>query len=807
MAEDASLETLPRQILAKVLSPLDSHDLENVVLALRDPQIAEEASWEALREFASRCDSPASVLASFHEMAGEPLKLCVDAVRRITEEFDTANDGREGKGDRAYFIPLAQTIPDIDEPIESSDYELASFIGRDFTAYFDNASLREVREFNHKDMRKWNDMHAQGSFWTKAPGKRDIACWLLFGTPCDHLTRMFAPDSENADREDAFRDLFAKAMRGCVRVAASAYRDLLKETHRKVRALAVPRVVVVARRLASYGFFEEASALLHVALFDDDRVLYSGALANELYIFVVELRCEAMYAGTFVEPFMGEEDFRTFANTVQLARLVVDRTTRDMETEDVVDRTTREFEDDLMRANQGTMETINEALSPPRRISLRDSKLRYLEKKRRAAETRWTESTGRVPEKLELSYAHSLDRLAAAQHAYGRILGLAHQQKYMQDDYGAYPQMTAELIETPTFIWPNHGAHLFEGRELYVHARCAARGSGFIHSLLEDKRSTAVSTAATAEVLYCAASVKISDALATNAGIFADPEFTHACFREASELSAFSVQCFRNGLTFLDDSQKDLAELTLSQERGERGGKRECANPTCVAREDALAPGRKMLRCSRCTSAFYCSTDCQRTHWRDGHKKTCVAPVSATSAFGDDPAFDPAATMRVLRLEMGDAIAARGAPLLDASLFVVAKDLGKTLRFVDAHGLADPFGDDPDRCEFGPGHGNAHLDGPWVPWELMDETGEPRAGVHVPPWDCAYEGDQWLLLAYACAAEAHGPFHARAASVERMFATQQPRVTPEEVRVRARAVARGYRADCKRRHAGSLGAE
>ena len=113
MAEDASLETLPRQILAKVLSPLDSHDLENVVLALRDPQIAEEASWEALREFASRCDSPASVLASFHEMAGEPLKLCVDAVRRITEEFDTANDGREGKGDRAYFIPLAQTIPDL----------------------------------------------------------------------------------------------------------------------------------------------------------------------------------------------------------------------------------------------------------------------------------------------------------------------------------------------------------------------------------------------------------------------------------------------------------------------------------------------------------------------------------------------------------------------------------------------------------------------------------------------------------------------------------------------------------------------
>ena len=113
-------------------------------------------------------------------------------------------------------------------------------------------------------------MHAEGGFWTEAPGKRDIACWLLFGTPCEHLRRAFAPDSVTADREDAFRDLFAEATRACVRVAASAYRDLLRAT-RESRVRSRCRVVVVARRLAEYGFFQEASALLRVILFDENN--------------------------------------------------------------------------------------------------------------------------------------------------------------------------------------------------------------------------------------------------------------------------------------------------------------------------------------------------------------------------------------------------------------------------------------------------------------------------------------------------------------------------------------------------------
>ena len=65
--------------------------------------------------------------------------------------------------------------------------------------------------------------------------------------------------------------------------------------------------------------------------------------------------------------------------------------------------------------------------------------------------------------------------------------------------------------------------------------------------------------------------------------------------------------------------------------RATADGARCCSNPTCVAREDTLGSGRSMLRCSRCKSARYCSTHCQRTHWRDGHKGKCVAPGEATA--------------------------------------------------------------------------------------------------------------------------------------------------------------------------------
>ena len=91
--------------------------------------------------------------------------------------------------------------------------------------------------------------------------------------------------------------------------------------------------------------------------------------------------------------------------------------------------------------------------------------------------------------------------------------------------------------------------------------------------------------------------------------------------------------------------------------RATADGARCCSNPTCVAREDTLGSGRSMLRCSRCKSARYCSTHCQRTHWRDGHKGKCVAPGEATAketpaaAAPPAPAPAPAPARRALVVE------------------------------------------------------------------------------------------------------------------------------------------------------------
>jgi len=59
---------------------------------------------------------------------------------------------------------------------------------------------------------------------------------------------------------------------------------------------------------------------------------------------------------------------------------------------------------------------------------------------------------------------------------------------------------------------------------------------------------------------------------------------------------------------------------------------RRCSNPTCVERSDTMGAGQKMLRCSRCKNAQYCSGHCQRTHWRDGHKEKCVPPAMTEAA-------------------------------------------------------------------------------------------------------------------------------------------------------------------------------
>ena len=44
-----------------------------------------------------------------------------------------------------------------------------------------------------------------------------------------------------------------------------------------------------------------------------------------------------------------------------------------------------------------------------------------------------------------------------------------------------------------------------------------------------------------------------------------------------------------------------------------------CSFPACAA-------ARPAHTCSRCANSFYCSTDCQRSHWVAGHKAECRPP-------------------------------------------------------------------------------------------------------------------------------------------------------------------------------------
>ena len=96
-----------------------------------------------------------------------------------------------------------------------------------------------------------------------------------------------------------------------------------------------------------------------------------------------------------------------------------------------------------------------------------------------------------------------VDRLAAAQHAYGRIMGLAHQQKYMQNDFEAYrPRWQLPSTSRSTFIF-SHRARRFEPfGGIRSNARKQRRDArGDFGSNMEDIRKAARSMAATGEVL------------------------------------------------------------------------------------------------------------------------------------------------------------------------------------------------------------------------------------------------------------------------------------------------------------------
>lgn len=59
---------------------------------------------------------------------------------------------------------------------------------------------------------------------------------------------------------------------------------------------------------------------------------------------------------------------------------------------------------------------------------------------------------------------------------------------------------------------------------------------------------------------------------------------------------------------------------------GSRSKTRACSNTGCTVTD----PSRSFDKCARCMAVSYCSRACQRSHWRAGHRTTCVPLPGST---------------------------------------------------------------------------------------------------------------------------------------------------------------------------------
>ncbi len=50
------------------------------------------------------------------------------------------------------------------------------------------------------------------------------------------------------------------------------------------------------------------------------------------------------------------------------------------------------------------------------------------------------------------------------------------------------------------------------------------------------------------------------------------------------------------------------------------GALRLCGNPCCGTYTGVAEAGRRLKQCAGCKAVRYCGPDCQRAHWRQGHK-------------------------------------------------------------------------------------------------------------------------------------------------------------------------------------------
>ncbi|CAN0335978.1 unnamed protein product [Ascophyllum nodosum] len=112
-------------------------------------------------------------------------------------------------------------------------------------------------------------------------------------------------------------------------------------------------------------------------------------------------------------------------------------------------------------------------------------------------------------------------------------------------------------------------------------------------------------------------------------------EAAQRCEAEGGSWSADSVHQFASALRCANARHPDQCRSTT---------RRRCARASCVHAEGGdgheewgrvdedgdLGRAARLKRCSRCRSVFYCSRECQLTHWRAGHREACaLAPAQS----------------------------------------------------------------------------------------------------------------------------------------------------------------------------------
>jgi carboxypeptidase C (cathepsin A) len=72
------------------------------------------------------------------------------------------------------------------------------------------------------------------------------------------------------------------------------------------------------------------------------------------------------------------------------------------------------------------------------------------------------------------------------------------------------------------------------------------------------------------------------------------------------------------------EDQEKLIRQLAKEANADSSAHRQCANVVCDKKEEE--PG-SFKRCGRCQRVSYCSRECQKEHWKTGHRAVCKSPV------------------------------------------------------------------------------------------------------------------------------------------------------------------------------------